>query len=154
MPKKRRTKESEPLAEYKKKRDFTATPEPEGSSEPRSSHSAAPAINKLAFVVQKHDATRVHYDLRLECAGVMMSWAVPKGPSYDPNVKRLAVHTEDHPMLYADFEARIPDGHYGAGDMIIPAGESVTFRYRFYIHEGDEQQAGVAEKYKEYVAGK
>ena len=126
MPKKRPAKGSEPLAEYKKKRDFSATPEPEGeaktptkTTEPRSSHPSSPAINKLAFVVQKHDATRVHYDLRLECAGVMMSWAVPKGPSYDPNVKRLAVHTEDHPMLYADFEARIPDGHYGAGDMIV-----------------------------------
>jgi len=122
MPKRRPDKSSKPLAEYEKKRDFSGTPEPKApskSSEHRSSHSASPAINKLAFVVQKHDATRVHYDLRLEIAGVMSSWAIPKGPSYDPNVKRLAVHTEDHPMLYADFEARIPDGHYGAGDMIV-----------------------------------
>jgi bifunctional non-homologous end joining protein LigD len=126
MPKKRPGKGDAPLEEYKKKRDFTATPEPSGDlggnekrEEDRSSHSEASAINKLAFVVQKHDATRVHYDLRLEIAGVMSSWAIPRGPSYDPNVKRLAVHTEDHPMMYADFEARIPDGHYGAGDMIV-----------------------------------
>jgi bifunctional non-homologous end joining protein LigD len=122
MPKERSTKADAPLEEYEKKRDFTATPEPSGGlagEEKRSSHSEASAINKLAFVVQKHDATRVHYDLRLEIAGVMASWAIPRGPSYDPNVKRLAVHTEDHPMLYADFEARIPDGHYGAGDMIV-----------------------------------
>jgi bifunctional non-homologous end joining protein LigD len=122
MPKKRPGKADAPLEEYKKKRDFTATPEPAGEpadEERRSSHSEASAINKLAFVVQKHDATRVHYDLRLEIAGVLSSWAIPRGPSYDPNVKRLAVHTEDHPMLYADFEARIPDGHYGAGDMIV-----------------------------------
>jgi bifunctional non-homologous end joining protein LigD len=122
MPKKRAKRGEAPLAEYKKKRDFTATPEPAGDETgtvERSSHSEASAINKLAFVVQKHDATRVHYDLRLEIAGVMASWAIPRGPSYDPNVKRLAVHTEDHPMLYADFEARIPDGHYGAGDMIV-----------------------------------
>jgi bifunctional non-homologous end joining protein LigD len=122
MPKKRPVKGEAPLEEYKKKRDFTATPEPSGDlggEEERSSHSEPSTINKLAFVVQKHDATRVHYDLRLEIAGVMSSWAIPRGPSYDPNVKRLAVHTEDHPMMYADFEARIPDGHYGAGDMIV-----------------------------------
>ncbi|HEX7664311.1 MAG TPA: non-homologous end-joining DNA ligase, partial [Polyangiaceae bacterium] len=126
MPGKRPTKPDGPLSEYKKKRDFKATPEPDGddlSPEPsraaKSSHSETPATNKLAFVVQKHDATRVHYDVRLEIAGVMMSWAVPKGPTYDPTVKRLAVHTENHPMMYADFEARIPDGHYGAGDMIV-----------------------------------
>lgn len=126
MPGKRPTKADGPLSEYKKKRNFKGTPEPEGdetspeaSEAAKSSHSEPPASKKLAFVVQKHDATRVHYDLRLEVAGVMMSWAVPKGPTYDPTVKRLAVHTENHPMMYADFEARIPDGHYGAGDMIV-----------------------------------
>ncbi len=126
MPGKRPTKADGPLSEYKKKRNFKSTPEPEddeksseASRAAKSSHSETPASKKLAFVVQKHDATRVHYDLRLEIAGVMMSWAVPKGPTYDPTVKRLAVHTENHPMTYADFEARIPDGHYGAGDMIV-----------------------------------
>ena len=122
----KKQKPKKKLEEYRKKRDFSGTPEPDGSDdlpeksvETSSSHPELPATKKLAFVVQKHDATRVHYDLRLEVGGVMASWAVPRGPSYDPNVKRLAVHTEDHPMMYADFEARIPDGHYGAGDMIV-----------------------------------
>ncbi|MEO8800778.1 MAG: DNA polymerase ligase N-terminal domain-containing protein, partial [Polyangiaceae bacterium] len=116
MPGKRPTKADGPLSEYKKKRNFKSTPEPEddekspeASHAAKSSHSETHASKKLAFVVQKHDATRVHYDLRLEIAGVMMSWAVPKGPTYDPTIKRLAVHTENHPMIYADFEARIPD---------------------------------------------
>ncbi|MGH7327643.1 MAG: DNA polymerase ligase N-terminal domain-containing protein, partial [Polyangiaceae bacterium] len=148
--KKPKKKSEKPLEEYRKKRDFSGTPEPdaaqdlpEKSGESSSSHSASPAINKLAFVVQKHDATRVHYDLRLEIGGVMASWAVPRGPSYDPAVKRLAVHTEDHPMMYADFEARIPDGHYGAGDMIVwdrgtyetvPPGKEQPMREKGHLH--------------------
>ena len=104
------------LAAYEAKRSFDATPEP------RSSQADAPLEKKdavLAFVVQKHDARRLHYDFRLEVDGAMVSWAVPKGPSYDPSVRRLAVQTEDHPMEYNAFEGRIPDGHYGAGDVLI-----------------------------------
>src|ERR1700677_882560 len=104
------------LAAYEAKRRFDVTPEP------RSSQADAPLEKKaaaLAFVVQKHDARRLHYDLRLEVDGAMVSWAVPKGPSYDPSVRRLAVQTEDHPMEYNAFEGRIPDGQYGAGDVLI-----------------------------------
>jgi bifunctional non-homologous end joining protein LigD len=104
------------LATYEAKRRFDVTPEP------RSSQARAPLEKKaaaLAFVVQKHDARRLHYDFRLEVDGAMVSWAVPKGPSYDPAVRRLAVQTEDHPMEYNAFEGRIPDGQYGAGDVLI-----------------------------------
>jgi len=102
------------LAKYKAKRDFQITPEPP-PSEPRPRSGAEP----LTFMVHKHDATRLHYDLRLEMAGVLASWAIPKGPSYDPGQKRLAVQTEDHPLEYGNFEGRIPDGEYGAGDSLI-----------------------------------
>jgi bifunctional non-homologous end joining protein LigD len=109
------------LGTYRAKRRFEATPEPppsDGSSQAEGAEekkSDAP----LAFVVQKHDARRLHYDVRLEVAGAMVSWAVPKGPSYDPAVRRLAVQTEDHPMEYNAFEGRIPDGNYGAGDVLV-----------------------------------
>ncbi len=103
------------LATYRAKRDFTVSPEPP----PRGHSAVAGADRPLEFVVQKHDATRQHYDVRIEIAGAMMSWAVPKGPSYDPSVKRLAIETEDHPMEYNAFEGRIPDGQYGAGDVLI-----------------------------------
>lgn len=97
------------LAEYEKRRDFTATPEPA---------SGKPTATGRAFCVQKHDATRLHYDLRLEHNGVMLSWAVTKGPSPDPGQKRLAVRTEDHPTDYRTFEGVIPDG-YGAGTVML-----------------------------------
>jgi bifunctional non-homologous end joining protein LigD len=103
------------LAVYRKKRDFDITPEP--APETRRAKNGRPGA--LEFVVQKHDATRLHYDVRIEVAGAMMSWAVPKGPSFDPSVKRLAVETEDHPMAYNRFEGRIPDGEYGGGDVFI-----------------------------------
>jgi bifunctional non-homologous end joining protein LigD len=102
----------EPLAEYDRKRDFERTPEPPGI--PRSEAQGA-----LTFVVQKHAATRLHYDVRLEWDGVMPSWAVPKGPSSRIGEKRLAVHVEDHPLDYASFEGYIPKGAYGGGEVIV-----------------------------------
>jgi bifunctional non-homologous end joining protein LigD len=104
---------ADPLQRYRSKRDFEKTPEPRV-------HAARRARGKeLSFVIQKHDATRLHYDFRLELDGVLLSWAVPKGPSFDPTDKRMAVRTEDHPLAYGGFEGVIPDGHYGAGRVIV-----------------------------------
>jgi bifunctional non-homologous end joining protein LigD len=109
-----RTKPADPLATYNRKRDFAKTAEPPGTLAP-AGKPHAPAL----FMVQKHDATRLHYDLRLELDGVMKSWAVPNGPSLNPADKRLAVRTEDHPMSYATFEGIIPRGEYGGGTVML-----------------------------------
>src|SRR5262245_42775764 len=101
------------LAEYNRKRHFGVTPEPAGEM------AAREAGRPLQFVVQKHRATRLHYDFRLEHRGAMLSWAVPKGPSPDPAVKRLAMETEPHPMDYNQFEGVIPEGEYGGGTVMI-----------------------------------
>lgn len=102
------------LTEYRKKRKFDVTAEPAGAKVPRKK-----LAKKLAYVIQKHRATALHYDFRLEWNGVLLSWAVPKGPSLDTSVKRMAMPTEDHPIEYAKFEGIIPEGEYGGGTVMI-----------------------------------
>jgi bifunctional non-homologous end joining protein LigD len=134
------------LAAYRRKRDFTKTPEP----------SANTTIKRAAyprFVVQKHAATRLHYDLRLEHDGVFKSWAVTKGPSCDPRDKRLAVEVEDHPLEYGDFEGTIPKAEYGAGTVMVwdrgfwkPDGESADVGAA--LRKGELKFVVVGEKLK------
>ena len=104
---------ADPLDRYKAKRDFKKTAEPSGARRRVSK------AGKLAYLIQKHDASRLHYDFRLEWNGTLMSWAVPKGPSENPDDKRLAVHVEDHPVDYGGFEGTIPQGEYGGGTVML-----------------------------------
>ena len=116
MPVRKRStqpRETDQLEEYHEKRDFSKTKEPTGGSV------SAAHRGTLAFVVQKHAATALHFDVRLELDGVMKSWAVPKGPSLDPSIKRLAMQVEDHPIEYNTFEGTIPKGEYGGGTVMI-----------------------------------
>lgn len=118
---------SDRLAEYRGRRDLDASGEPGGR--------ARGARGGPRFVIQKHAASTLHYDLRLEVGGTLRSWAVPKGPSTDPRERRLAIQTEDHPLEYADFEGVIPEGHYGAGAVIVWDAGALENRSR---HDGAE----------------
>lgn len=127
--------ETDRLQTYREKRDFERTPEPSGSARQKGD---APL-----FVIQKHAASTLHYDFRLEADDVLVSWAVPKGPSLNPSDKRLAVPTEDHPMEYADFEGTIPKGEYGGGTVIV--WDTGTFRL---LPRDDESDATFADAYE------
>jgi bifunctional non-homologous end joining protein LigD len=137
------------LQRYYEKRDFEKTPEPRGEA---SGRKAAAKAQRLSFVIQKHAATRLHYDFRLELDGVLLSWAVPKGPSLDPAIRRLAMQTEDHPIEYGTFEGSIPKGEYGGGTVLLwdngwwepegdPRADYAKGHLRFRLH-GQKLQGG------------
>lgn len=128
------------LKKYKEKRDFRKTGEPEGNQGERRGSKEGPV-----FVIQKHDASNLHYDFRLEVDGVLKSWAVPKGPSTDPREKRLAIPTEDHPLDYADFEGTIPEDEYGGGTVLVWD----TGTYRNLRAEKDDDQASMQNSLKD-----
>ena len=134
---------SEGLQDYNRKRNFDATPEPSGSAKRARRKKGEQA---LQFCIQKHDASHLHYDFRLELSGTLKSWAVPKGPSLDPKAKRLAVHVEDHPLDYASFEGHIPEGHYGAGDVIV-------WDRGVWIPQGDPEEGYAKGKLKFILQG-
>ncbi len=127
-----------PLDSYRRKRRFKQTPEPRGAESGPNS--------RLIFVVQKHKSRRLHYDFRLELDGVLKSWAVPRGPCLDPAEKRLAVHVEDHPLEYAQFEGVIPKGEYGGGSVLV-------WDQGTWSAEEDPQQAYEEGKIKFWLSG-
>lgn len=148
---------AKPLQEYQRKRDFDASPEPAGK------RGRAQQGQALQFCIQKHAASHLHYDFRLELDGTLKSWAIPKGPSLDPKVRRLAVHVEDHPLDYASFEGTIPEGHYGAGDVIVwdrgiwqpegdPRAAYVKGKLRFRLQ--GEKLSGTWNLFRTHLAGK
>ena len=127
------------LATYESKRDLSKTPEPGDDKV-----DFAWAQERPIFVIQKHQARSLHYDLRLEIDGVLKSWAVPKGPSTDPSVKRLAMPTEDHPLAYADFEGVIPAGEYGGGTMLI--WDRGSYRNLMAEEQGDQPAKSLSQQ--------
>jgi DNA ligase D-like protein (predicted 3'-phosphoesterase) len=130
------------LAEYKEKRDFRRTAEP-GEGELDFDW----VEERPVFVIQKHDASSLHYDFRIEVDGVLKSWAVPKGPSTDPSVKRLAIPTEDHPLAYADFEGVIPEDEYGGGTVLV--WDRGSYRNLKETDEDDEEPKSVSQQLEE-----
>lgn len=120
------------LKTYRSRRDFRRSPEPSGKGKRK-------VASRPIFVVQKHDASHLHYDFRLEVDGALKSWAIPKGPSLDPRVRRLAVATEDHPLDYADFEGVIPEDQYGGGTVLV--WDAGTYKNRSVDDDGNSLSA-------------